>query len=209
MEQVDARGQACPLPVVRAKKALAAMGAGQLEVLVDNETAVHNLEALGRALKVATATETRGENEFAVVFDQQAPTAGSEPAASADPTACAAAAITSAPAGDKVVVLSGEHMGQGDDALGATLMKAFVFALTQQDELPATILAYNGGVKLTVEGSPVLDDLKKLAAEGVEILSCGTCLNHYGLTEQLAVGDVTNMYVIAQKQLDARVVVRP
>lgn len=203
MEQVDARGQACPLPVVRTKKALAAMGAGQLEVLVDNETAVHNLEALGRALKVTTASETRGENEFAVVFDQQVPAAGNEP------TACAAAAIAGAPAGDKVVVLSGEHMGQGDDALGATLMKAFVFALTQQDELPATILAYNGGVKLTVEGSPVLDDLKKLADEGVEILSCGTCLNHYSLTEQLAVGDVTNMYVIAQKQLDARVVVRP
>ena len=113
------------------------------------------------------------------------------------------------PAGDKVVVLSGNVMGSGDDELGATLMKAFVFALTQQDELPASILAYNGGVKLTVEGSPVLEDMRKLADAGVEILSCGTCLNHYGLTDKLSVGEVTNMYVIAQKQLDARVVVRP
>ncbi len=88
-------------------------------------------------------------------------------------------------------------------------MKAFTFALTQQDELPQVILAYNGGVKLTVEGSPVLEDLRKLADAGVEIYSCGTCLNHYGLTEKLAIGEVTNMYVIAQKQLEARVVVRP
>lgn len=198
MEQLDARGQACPLPVVRTKKALAEMEEGSLEVLVDNETAVHNLEALGRALQIETESETRGEKEFAVTFDKK-------PGA----TACAAAVIPGAATGDRVVVLSSEHMGQGDDELGSVLMKAFVFALTQQDELPDTILAYNGGVKLTVEGSPVLDDLKKLAEGGVEILSCGTCLNHYGLTEKLAVGDVTNMYVIAQKQLDARVVVRP
>ncbi len=64
-------------------------------------------------------------------------------------------------------------------------------------------------MKLTVEGSPVLEDLRKLADAGVEIYSCGTCLNHYGLTEKLAIGEVTNMYVIAQKQLEARVVVRP
>ena len=113
------------------------------------------------------------------------------------------------PAGSKVVVLSSEFMGAGDDELGATLMKAFVFALTQQDELPAAILAYNGGVHLTVEGSPVLDDLKKLAEAGVEIFSCGTCLNHFGIADKLAVGEVTNMYVIVQKQLEAGVVVRP
>ena len=106
-------------------------------------------------------------------------------------------------------MLSSDCMGAGDDELGATLMKAFVFALTQQDELPATIVAYNGGVKLTVEGSPVLDDLKKLAEAGVEIMSCGTCLNHYGISDKLAVGEVTNMYVIVEKQLNARVVVRP
>ena len=100
-------------------------------------------------------------------------------------------------------------MGAGDDDLGHTLMKAFVFALTQQDELPASVLFYNGGVKLTCEGSPLLDDLHALADAGVEVLSCGTCLNHYGLTEKLAVGEVTNMYVIVEKQMTARVVVRP
>lgn len=199
METIDAKGQACPMPVVCAKKALSEMGEGVLEVLVDNKTAMHNLENLGKSLKLATQSEERGEAEFAVVFTKDAADAQTED--------CGCGELV--PAGDKVVVLSSDVMGSGDDELGATLMKAFVFALTQQDELPATILAYNGGVKLTVEGSPVLDDLKKLAEAGVEIMSCGTCLNHYGLSDKLAVGEVTNMYVIVEKQLNARVVVRP
>lgn len=199
METIDAKGQACPMPVVRAKKALSEIGEGVLEVLVDNKTAMHNLENLGKSLKIATQSEERGEAEFAVVFTKDAADAQTED--------CGCGELV--PAGDKVVVLSSDVMGSGDDELGATLMKAFVFALTQQDELPATILAYNGGVKLTVEGSPVLDDLKKLAEAGVEIMSCGTCLNHYGLSDKLAVGEVTNMYVIVEKQLNARVVVRP
>ena len=199
METIDAKGQACPMPVVRAKKALSEMGNGMLEVLVDNKTAMHNLENLGKSLKLATQSEERGEAEFAVVFTKDAADAQTED--------CGCGELV--PAGDKVVVLSSDVMGSGDDELGATLMKAFVFALTQQYELPATILAYNGGVKLTVEGSPVLDDLKKLAEAGVEIMSCGTCLNHYGLSDKLAVGEVTNMYVIVEKQFNARVVVRP
>lgn len=199
METIDAKGQACPMPVVRAKKALAEMGEGMLEVLVDNKTAMHNLENLGKSLKLATQSEERGEAEFAVMFTKDAADAQTED--------CGCGELV--PAGDKVVVLSSDVMGSGDDELGATLMKAFVFALTQQDELPATIVAYNGGVKLTVEGSPVLDDLKKLAEAGVEIMSCGTCLNHYGISDKLAVGEVTNMYVIVEKQLNARVVVRP
>ena len=188
MEKLDCKGQACPLPVVNAKKALAGMGEGALEVVVDNKTAMHNLENLGKSLKVETASEERGDAEFAVVFTKGAQVADA---------AC------------KVVVLSSEFMGAGGDELGATLMKAFVFALTQQDELPAAILAYNGGVHLTVEDSPVLDDLKKLAEAGVEIFSCGTCLNHFGIADKLAVGEVTNMYVIVEKQLEAGVVVRP
>ena len=82
-------------------------------------------------------------------------------------------------------------------------------ALTQLDELPATVLLYNGGVKLACAGSASLDDLKALAEAGVEIMSCGTCLNHYGLADQLGVGEVTNMYVIVEKQANARGIIRP
>ena len=108
-----------------------------------------------------------------------------------------------------VIQLSSDAMGAGSDELGRNLMKAFVYAVTQQDELPRTMLFYNGGARLTCEGSPCLDDLKALAEQGVEILTCGTCLNHYGITDKLAVGEVTNMYVIVEKQMTARVVVRP
>ena len=110
---------------------------------------------------------------------------------------------------DTVVVIANDKMGEGSEELGKTLLKAFTFALTQQDNLPKTILFYNGGASLTCEGSPMLEDLKTLEAEGVEILTCGTCLNFYGLTEKLAVGGVTNMYVIAEKMLGAGNVVKP
>lgn len=218
MEQIDARGQACPLPVVRAKKALAQMGEGALEVLVDNETAVHNLEALGKTLKCAVASERRGDAEFAVVFEKAgAGAAGAGPgtagAGVAEAAAATAAALTTtaedAPSGEHVVVVSSEFMGSGDDALGRTLMKGFFFALTQQDELPSAVLLYNGGVKWACEGSEALDDLRSLVDAGVEVLSCGTCLAHYELTERLGVGEPTNMYVIVERQMNARVVVRP
>ena len=198
MEKLDCKGQACPLPVVNAKKALAGMGEGALEVLVDNKTAMHNLENLGKSLKVETASEERGDAEFAVVFTKGAQVADA---------ACEECQPL-VPAGSKVVVLSSEFMGAGDDELGATLMKAFVFAHPAR-RAAGGHPAYNGGVHLTVEGSPVLDDLKKLAKAGVEIFSCGTCLNHFGIADKLAVGEVTNMYVIVQKQLEAGVVVRP
>ena len=100
-------------------------------------------------------------------------------------------------------------MGEGDEELGHILMKGFIFALTQQDHLPSTILFYNGGARLTCEDSASLEDLKNLASLGVEILTCGTCLNHYGLTDKLAVGDVTNMYVITEKQMQADLILRP
>ena len=105
--------------------------------------------------------------------------------------------------------LSSNQMGQGDEALGKLLMKGFVFALTQQDMLPETILLYNSGAFLSCEGSDNLEDLKTLEAQGVEILTCGTCLNHYGLAEKRQVGGVTNMYEIVEKMTKASVVVRP
>ena len=111
--------------------------------------------------------------------------------------------------GDLLVAVETETMGRGSEELGRTLMKGFLFAVGQLPQLPKTILFYNGGASLTCEGSPMLEDLKALEAEGVEILTCGTCLNYYGLTEKLAVGGVTNMYVIAEKMLNAGNVVKP
>ena len=100
-------------------------------------------------------------------------------------------------------------MGEGEGELGKNLLKAFLYALSQQESLPETILFYNGGASLTCQGSLSLEDLKSMAERGVEILTCGTCLNFYGLTEMLAVGGVTNMYDIVEKQMAADLIVRP
>ena len=194
---VDALGDKCPVPVVKAKKALATMDAGTLEVLVDNETSVTNLKSFAASQNCEATSEQLASDKFSVKIVKVEGAAMSAPAAGG------------AGVGPRVVVVPSNVMGHGDDELGDVLIKAFVFALTQQDELPDTVLFYNGGVKLTCEGSPVLDDLNKLACAGVEILSCGTCLKHYGIEDKLAVGEVTNMYVIVETQMKATVVVRP
>ena len=108
-----------------------------------------------------------------------------------------------------LVVLSANVMGTGDPKLGISLMKAFVFALTKQDQLPDTILCYNTGAYLTCEGADTLEDLKLLESEGVSILTCGTCLDFYGLKEKLAVGGVTNMYDIVERMENAAQIIKP
>lgn len=87
-------------------------------------------------------------------------------------------------------------------------MKSFIFALTQLEELPKTILFYNGGATLTTEGSQSLEDLKTLEAQGVEILTCGTCLDYYGIKDKLAVGTVSNMYTIVEKLNNADKIIK-
>ena len=100
-------------------------------------------------------------------------------------------------------------MGRGSDELGKLLMKSFLFAVSQLPRLPRTVLFYTGGAKLTVEGSESLEDLRNMEAQGVEILTCGTCLNFYGLAEKLAVGGVTNMYAIVEALANAGKVIKP
>ena len=201
MLKVDARGDACPLPVVKAKKAISELkGAGEVEVLVDNEIAVQNLTKMAQQKGYQYSAEKLAEQEYRVLF-----IVGNAAAAPTEEVPVCAPDLRT----DTVVAISSDKMGIGADDLGKSLLKAFVFALTQQDKLPKTILFYNGGAALTCEGSPMLEDLKALEAQGVEIMTCGTCLNFYGLTEKLAVGSVTNMYAIVEKLTQAGNVVKP
>ena len=108
-----------------------------------------------------------------------------------------------------VVVLSSDVMGTGDESLGKQLIKGFVFALTKMEELPSKVILYNRGAFLSSENEDTIQDLKTLEAEGVEILTCGTCLNHYGLAEKLAVGTATNMYEIVESMMTASHIVKP
>lgn len=212
MLTIDARGEACPIPVVRTLKALGALaGPGSVETIVDNEIAVQNLTRMGEGKGCAVSSERTGEKEWRVTVtaSEAVVVASGEPEAvtCGVPGADAAGA---APAPRNVVVaITAETMGTGDDVLGRKLMGSFVYSLTQLDELPATIVLYNGGAHLSCEGSPALDDLRGLVESGVEVLTCGTCLDHYGIADTLAVGEVTNMYVIAQRLTGASLVVRP
>lgn len=201
--QVDAMGDACPIPVVKTLKALRELGgAGTVVTLVDNEVAVQNLTRMAHEKGCEVSSEQLGEKRYRVTLTVP------EGVEVADGEAEAATCLVPAER-NLVIQVSSDAMGAGSDELGRNLMKAFVYAVTQQDELPRTMLFYNGGARLTCEGSPCLDDLRALAEQGVEILTCGTCLNHYGIADKLAVGEVTNMYIICQKLEQATNVVRP
>ncbi|HIV80060.1 MAG TPA: sulfurtransferase-like selenium metabolism protein YedF, partial [Candidatus Avanaerovorax faecigallinarum] len=105
--------------------------------------------------------------------------------------------------------ISSDRMGEGNDELGKVLMKGFIYALSQLEKLPETILFYNGGATITCEGSESLADLRSMEEQGVKIFTCGTCLDYYGLKEKLAVGTVTNMYAIVETMASAGRVIRP
>lgn len=199
---VNAMGDPCPIPVVKATKALKEMGeAGTLEVRVDNEIAVQNLLRLASGKGLPVRSEKLGGSEFTVVMTVDVP-----PAPDAGETAPVCGPDQR---GSLVVAVDAAAMGRGDDKLGKALMKGFVFAVSQLEELPRAMLFYNGGAALTCQGSDSLEDLKNMEAQGVEILTCGTCLDFYGLKEHLAVGSVTNMYTIVETLANAGKVIKP
>ena len=199
---VNAMGDVCPVPLVKAKNAIAELpGSGKVEVLVDNEIAVQNLEKMAQQKGYGFLVKEEKEKEYHVELT----VSEKEQDETEEETVC----LVSAAKKTKLVVLSSDHMGEGAEELGKILMKSFLYALTQQDELPDTILCYNGGAKLTCEGSESLEDLKDLASRGVEILTCGTCLNFYGITEKLQVGSVSNMYDIVERMSSADRVIKP
>ena len=203
MLTVNAIGDACPIPVVKTKKAIEALTADEtVVVLVDNETALQNVTKAARTMGFEVQQETVSDKEFKITIQV---VKGAAAPAEEEPAACCCEGYKK----NVVVAVSSDKMGEGSEELGKVLIKAFFFALTQQDELPGTIIFYNGGVKLSTEGSPVLEDLKNLAAQGVEVISCGTCLNFYQLSEKLAVGEVSNMYDIVEHLRKADVVVKP
>ena len=201
MITVNAMGDNCPIPVIKTKKAMDALtGPETIEVLVDNEIAVQNVTKMAKGAGGEVSSEKLGEASFKVTVKMQgAPKNDSQK----DP-ACAPDARS-----NTIVVVASDRMGEGNDELGKVLIKSFIFAVTQLEQLPKTMLFYNGGATLTTEGSDSLEDLKSLEAQGVEILTCGTCLDYYGLKDKLAVGGVTNMYSIVETMAGAGRIIRP
>lgn len=206
MIQVNALGDACPIPVVKTKNAIKELGgSGVVETLVDNEIAVQNLTKMANQKGYRVSSKKLSDRQYQVTMEIGENAADKQTA----PTEAESETCIPDARENTVVVIASATMGEGDPELGRLLMKGYIYALTQLDTLPKTLLFYNGGAALTCEGSASLEDLKSLEAQGVQILTCGTCLNHYGLTDSLKVGEVTNMYVIAETMAGAAKIVKP
>ena len=202
---LDCLGMACPLPVVNAKKAIESFTEdGTLTVKVDNDTAVQNLTRLGEHCGFLVSSEQLKDKVFSVTMQVKAGALAKAAEVSTEEFVCEVP-----PKKGKVVVLSGDTMGSGDEKLGKKLMKAFVYALTSQDELPDKVICYNRGAFLTTEDQDTIKDLKGLEEEGTVVMTCGTCLDYYGLKEKLQVGIISNMYDIAEALMNASSVIRP
>jgi selenium metabolism protein YedF len=186
---VNARGLACPQPVVLAKQSLESNE--QVRVIVDNDTALENVKRLGTKLGCDVKVEKKNDGSYEINLKRKAGAAGIKddfvPSCEAPPAA----------SGPFVIVISADTMGRGNDELGYVLIRAFLHTVALQVEKPDVMIFYNTGVKLTLQESEVLDDLKELASAGVEMLVCGTCLNYFEVKEKLGVGVVSNMYDIA------------
>ena len=196
--QVKADGANWTVEIVPADSAAADVGAGSADAVEGGAGFADAVEGGAGSADVAQAGQSAGKQAGQAALAQAGQSAEEQ-----------VRQICAMPARGPVVVAVGSaEMGNGDPRLGRILMKSFLYSLTQLEELPQTVLFFNGGVRMTTEGSESLEDLKALESQGVEILSCGTCLDFYGLKDKLLVGGITNMYVIAQTMAGAGNVVK-
>jgi len=193
MQEIDCRGMACPQPVLTTKKALEKMEGGEFILIVDNPSARDNVERFAQSQGAAVEVEKKG-NDFLLHIQKKG-------------TCELAGSFQKA---EKVVVyINSNLLGVGEEALGSILMRAFLKTLLDLKPIPSELIFINSGVRLTSEGSEVLESLRALSEKGVKILSCGTCLDFYGFKEKLKIGVISNMFDIAQSLLEADRLVRP
>jgi selenium metabolism protein YedF len=197
MKIVDGRKLACPKPVLLTKDAISNPETKQVEVIVDNKAALENVKRFltnfGFEVEKVTTHTINDKAEFRITGnrvnsdqDETKFDANDYPCPIPQPS----------PKG-KTIFIKSQYLGLGDDELGALLMKAFIYTLNEVDKLPERILFMNSGVKLCLKDAITLENLQKLEAKGVDILVCGTCLDFFGVSEELRVGKISNMYDIA------------
>ena len=191
MIKVNAVGEVCPKPVIMTKKALKEIESGVVEVSVDNQTSKENVEKMAKEMGHTFETKEEG-NVFVITI-----------------TKSGEKQENSSKEENIVISIGSDKMGEGEDELGKILIKGFIYALTEAETLPKTVLLYNKGVLLASTFEDTVKDLKVLEERGVEILSCGTCANFYHVQEQIKVGTLTNMYTILERQMKATKVIKP
>jgi len=179
---IDCKGVLCPIPVVKTKKYFDSIDSGESTVIVDNLVAKNNIVKLATSSGFKIIVEEKDKLYFIKITKDKSE-------------------VVKGPLGEDkkfTLLISTDKLGLGDDNLGEILMKSYIYALSEADLIPNDILFINGGVKLTVEESPVLDSLKKLISRGANILVCGVCLDFYNIKDKLSVGEISNMYTIVQ-----------
>ncbi len=177
---INAEGWECPKPIIETKRLLDTMTEGSVITIVDNDIALINLTNFAESLGYKVS-HTQEKNLYKVTIEK-------------DKDLGAIVRENSL-----VIVITTDIFGQGSKELGESLMKGYIYALTEVSPRPKTLIFINSGVFFTVENSVVEESLRALEAEGVEILTCGACLNFYGLADKLVVGKVSNMYTIVEK----------
>lgn len=182
--EIDARGLACPKPVINTKKELDKLENGVIRVTVDNTMAKENIIKLSKSSNCESSV-LREEEDLIVVEIIKGENVKIEEDTKVD-------------LDNKCIFISSDKMGQGNDELGEVLIKGYIYTLTETKPYPKHIVFVNSGVRLTTVNEATIENLKILESNGVEILSCGTCLDYYNLKESLQVGTVTNMYNIVE-----------
>lgn len=179
---VNCKGLKCPQPVINTKKYFDSMEQGEATIIVDNEVSKNNVSKFAESKGFKYESEEKdGLYYISITKDS----------CNCKPMNFDAKKL--------VIVISNDKLGLGDDKLGTALMKSYLYALSESDNLPSDILFLNGGVKLTCQGSESIESIKVLKQKGVDIVNCGTCLDFYGLKENLLIGEITNMYTIVEK----------
>ena len=183
MKEIDCRGLACPAPVIATKKGIEESSGASFRVLVDNGSAKENVLRFCASKKCAVFEESGDESTSLIITGQLEQSVDED--------------FYSGPF-SKIILISSDKLGSGSDELGRLLLKNFIITLLELQKLPEKIIFVNSGVLLTSYGSESQEPLTKLSNAGVKILSCGICLDYYGIKEKLAVGEVSNMYTIAE-----------
>lgn len=189
--EFNAKGMACPLPVIETKKLLEEYEV--VETTVDNLIATQNLAKLAEQMNYDIDTKKISDEEYIVTISDKG---------------IKEVKVINTLDDSYVVVINKSIMGHGSEELGKKLMKSFIYTLTEQEILPKKIIFYNGGALLVDKTrSHVLKELQELEENGVEIMCCGACIDYYKV--ELAVGNSSNMYFIVEDMRTANRVVRP
>ena len=192
--EIDARGLACPVPVLKTKDALEKEAPKEIVVFVDNEAAKQNVSRFLASKGYSVTTEEKGD-EIRIIGILES-------------EACMPSSFVDKEESKKkiLILITSDKIGHGDDLLGEKLMQNFINTLKEMEGL-WRIVFMNNGVKLTISGSPVLDTLKKLETSGIRLFVCGTCLQHFGLLKNKEVGETTNMLdIVTSLQLADKVI---